>query len=501
VILLWARMASCLHLLVLCTIFSVVLSFTPNLSKENEKISEETGRTAWVRDLPVADFGAFSSSMCVDQNSGALIETLYDNPGVVRVDSAITGSYLQTELAELPYPSAVSCDGLGNAYIASSVSPSAVAAVSLTSNNQLAVKSEFTFLPDGCGGVLMMKYSPRLDVLVASCGSSPATVVRVDINKADVDAYQLTPSDRKLVKGSTGRGPWGLAVYDSSSSSFALVGLADGTLVKLSLPDLQQVEEMQTPGKRLGYFTVGNNFKTLIMFSPFPWRRIMIIPDLDKPLAPADLISSGLDQDLEFLTDIVVSPDSAMAYVVGNSQRQLPTVLQIDTTNPLEIWGIILAGVCNKETVSTGETDVSWCEWGPKGRYARSAALDVGGGRAGRMYIGVTAKYCAHCDDWHDDNDRRCKDGKEQEDYYDDKTYCLHEEWNQRQAVYGGDVGVGLIDEKSNKAWGGDNTSVVIMQLGSIPKIGGVSGAGSLAPGVFFAALAAAAALFRVRCT
>jgi len=488
-----------LRIFTIAAVLTVACCFTPNLRKENEDIDKDEykGKTAWIKDLPVVEDGAFAAAMCVDAASGALIDALYDNPGVVRIDPGVTGSVLSTELAELPYPTSIVCDGAGNAYVASSVSPSAVAAVALSSNKELRVKTEPTFLPDGCGGVLAMKYSKRLDVLVASCGSAPATVVRIDIDKSDSELYVLTPGDLKLVRGASARGPWGLAVYDTADASFVVVGLSDGMLVKLSLPTLAVVEQIPTPGKRLGMFSVGNNGKTLMMFSPFPWRRVMIM-DLSKPFTQSPIVSSGLDQDLEFVTDLHVAPDSTTAYIIGNSQRKVPAILQMDTTDPLKTWGIILAGVCNKEE----ETAVSWCEWGPKGRTAQAVAFDIEGPRANRMYIGVSAKYCAHCQEWHKDNDKRCKDGEEEEDYYDDKTYCLHEEWNQRRNVYAGDVGIGIIDEKSNKAWGGDNTSVVLMQLGSIPNIGGVAAASGLEPwlrGVFFVSLAATTALLHAR--
>mmetsp|Transcript_65405 Transcript_65405/g.136281 ORF Transcript_65405/g.136281 Transcript_65405/m.136281 type:complete len:82 (+) Transcript_65405:1373-1618(+) len=53
----------------------------------------------------------------------------------------------------------------------------------------------------------------------------------------------------------------------------------------------------------------------------------------------------------------------------------------------------------------------------------------------------------------------------------------MQEAWNKRVIVWGGDVSSGVMDQLSGKAWGGENVSVAIMQLGSIPNVGGVSAA------------------------
>eukprot|EP00961_Rhodomonas_salina_P122755 1653280-Rhodomonas_salina.2 len=51
------------------------------------------------------------------------------------------------------------------------------------------------------------------------------------------------------------------------------------------------------------------------------------------------------------------------------------------------------------------------------------------------------------------------------------------------------------MDQLSGKNWGGENVSVVIMQLGAIPKIGGVAAGSTLAPAVWGAGAWAVAAV------
>eukprot|EP00961_Rhodomonas_salina_P257209 3475825-Rhodomonas_salina.1 len=201
-----------------------------------------------------------------------------------------------------------------------------------------------------------------------------------------------------------------------------------------------------------------------------------------------------------------------------------------------EIWGIILAGV---PAPTVPKYTWSWCEWGPKGRYAKAAVvrkgvggkggrgrqeeakemmgsqgrrrvdLDGSGTRSARIYIALTAQYCVHCQDWENENSHRCKDGKLEEDYYGISYFpyplspsaqplsrrpqcchgnvlatdtrsrshvsdtrpggevpdCAHETWNQRQKVNNGDLPLGMVDQLSGKAFGGENISVAIMQV------------------------------------
>lgn len=342
-----------LRLVVLAATLVVVVGFEPKLSKENPIIDTEDfeGKTAWIEDLPVVEFGAFASSMCVDSETGSLIETIYDNPGVVRIDKDVTGSPLSTELDGLPYPSSVVCAGSRVAFMASSVSPSSVAAVALSPDGKaIQLKSATTPLDVLCGGVLVLKYSSTLDKLVASCGMPPASIILIDIDRSNSDQFILSPRNRTFLDGSSGRSPWGLAIYDSGDATYALVGVADGSIIKVSLPDMTLVERRDTDAMNLGMFSIGNNGQTLMMFSPYPWRRVLIMHFDKDYLALSELISVALDQDLEFVTDIFLEPSSSVAYVVGNSQRKVPAVLQLDANHAHDTWGIVLAGLCQKES-------------------------------------------------------------------------------------------------------------------------------------------------------
>lgn len=385
-------------------------------------------------------------------------------------------------LSGIPYPSAVVCNNAGAAFVASWVSPSAVAAVSWGVGDAIALKSEITQLPPACGGVLTMKYSTTLKLLVAACGKSPASIVAIQVDDSDSleRGCTLTPGETVLVDGEAGREARGLALYNYDDRHFAVVGLTDGTIVKFSLPELAVVEKRHIDARNLAHFSVGNadHTLTLLMFSPFPWRRLVTM-QLDSSLETATVTSIPLEQDLEFVVDTYVDPKTALAFVFGNSQRGVPAVMQMDINFPREIWGIILAGVCNTESYSFEEYTWSWCEWGPKGRYAKAAVVDLDGSgtRSARIYIALTAQYCVHCQDWENENSHRCKDGKLEEDYYDDKSFCQHETWNQRQKVNNGDLPLGMVDQLSGKAFGGENISVAIMQIGDIPKVGGVSAA------------------------
>eukprot|EP00961_Rhodomonas_salina_P197313 2662786-Rhodomonas_salina.1 len=144
--------------------------------------------------------------------------------------------------------------------------------------------------------------------------------------------------------------------------------------------------------------------------------------------------------------------------------------MQFDTSDPFNAWGIVLAGQCSTEEFCTRRrrsggamlaphskmgapeaasarrelketsrrddscTVVYWCEWGPKGRFSRSMAVDFHPDRPRQLYIGVATAYCEHCMEWEGDpgllgswagaksarsaSRARCKQGKQQEDYY-----------------------------------------------------------------------------------
>eukprot|EP00961_Rhodomonas_salina_P229379 3099907-Rhodomonas_salina.1 len=155
--------------LLLACCLVVASGFTANSNKINTKLSDFEGKTAWVRDLDTEVVGAFTGVMCVDYESGALIEAVYDNPGIVRVNPTLSSRVSASQtlvLPEVPYASAVVCDGSGVAYIAGSSLNSSVIAVSLSrTGTSVRRLSAAMAVPVACGGVLMMKYSSSLNLL------------------------------------------------------------------------------------------------------------------------------------------------------------------------------------------------------------------------------------------------------------------------------------------------------------------------------------------------
>mmetsp|Transcript_65405 Transcript_65405/g.136276 ORF Transcript_65405/g.136276 Transcript_65405/m.136276 type:complete len:272 (+) Transcript_65405:382-1197(+) len=260
------------------------------------------------------------------------------------------------------------CDGNGVAFVASFTSPSAVVAVALSLNNDVLVRrSKVTPLPETCGGVLMMKFSSTHKLLVVTCGKDPASTLGIQVDRSDPEEFILTPQDLSLIDGPDGVMPRGLALYDDPADSYALVGLSEGTVVKLTLPNLKPIDRKDVDAKRIAMFSIGNNGNTLLMFSPFPWRRLLLM-NLDVALPRASVTTIALDQDLEFMVDTYVEPTTTTAYAVGNSQRQLPVMMQFDTSAPSNKWGLILAGICNSDGP---RNQGSWCHWAPYGPYAR----------------------------------------------------------------------------------------------------------------------------------
>eukprot|EP00961_Rhodomonas_salina_P155811 2098114-Rhodomonas_salina.1 len=150
-----------------------------------------------------------------------------------------------------------------------------------------------------------MKYSSSLNLLVATCGKDPASAIVIQVDRSNPEEYVLTPGVVTVIDGPNRVVPRGLAVHDDA----AYVGLTEGTLVKLSLPDLQPVGRQDIGAKRIANFGIGNNGRSLAMFSPFPWRRIILV-DISGDISTAVVTSVGLDQDLEFLTDVYFEPST-----------------------------------------------------------------------------------------------------------------------------------------------------------------------------------------------
>eukprot|EP00961_Rhodomonas_salina_P030966 416721-Rhodomonas_salina.1 len=304
-------------LLALSTMTFVAGGFTARKHKWNLDITEEEfqGKTAWVRDLETEQLGSFSYAMVRFPSHHAVVpcpeRTLHDtqlvrrqskwNPhsGCLRQPRRVQGQsnrikrrtreiagrvavparkmkfsvlicawgYQDLVLSGIPYPSAVVCNNAGAAFVASWVSPSAVAAVSWGVGDAIALKSEITQLPPACGGVLTMKYSTTLKLLVAACGKSPASIVAIQVDDSDSleRGCTLTPGETVLVDGEAGREARGLALYNYDDRHFAVVGLTDGTIVKFSLPELAVVEKRHIDARNLAHFSVGNADHTLTL--------------------------------------------------------------------------------------------------------------------------------------------------------------------------------------------------------------------------------------------
>mmetsp|Transcript_42773 Transcript_42773/g.67015 ORF Transcript_42773/g.67015 Transcript_42773/m.67015 type:complete len:528 (-) Transcript_42773:846-2429(-) len=501
-------------------------AFKPQKQKVNQDLDDFEGKTAWIQDFQNEETGSLSQGMCVDYASGVMVEAIYDNPGQchqnpksctpiphLNPNATIPNTsgriklwkdlesqkevYESSELVlpDLPYPGKMVCDGAGIAFVASTTKPSAVVAVSASASEMIYQKSTVVPIPEACGGIQYMVYSIDHKMLIGSCGAGAASLIPISVVTQNDGSLSLTVREMVLIDGPAMRGPRGLALVEPAGKPhFLLVGVTGGTLVQMSLPNLTVVAKRATGAQRLSEFAVGDNGRKIIMFSPFPWRRMLVMETpIDSNLADKEIFSVALDQDMEWIVDMRVDPTSSMAFIIGNSARKLPAVLQVDTNDPYNTWGIILAGLCDRKSAK-GVND--WCEWGPKGRFAQSVTTDFHPTRSQRLYMAVTTQYCVHCADWQSEDSLRCKAGKEAEDYYDDGTYCLQEEWNKRQLVFSGEFTAGELDMLTEQAYGGNNASVVVMQVGEIPLVGGVAAGSCLASSTLLAIVSAAVASF-----
>eukprot|EP00747_Dinoflagellata_sp_TGD_P047617 gnl/TRDRNA2_/TRDRNA2_145111_c1_seq1.p1 gnl/TRDRNA2_/TRDRNA2_145111_c1~~gnl/TRDRNA2_/TRDRNA2_145111_c1_seq1.p1 ORF type:complete len:389 (-),score=47.94 gnl/TRDRNA2_/TRDRNA2_145111_c1_seq1:98-1213(-) len=181
-----------------------------------------------------------------------------------------------------------------------------------------------------------------------------------------------------------------------------------------------------------------------------------------------------------------MSTNAEHVFVVGNSMRGIPVVMQLDFSNKITFvnnWGIIPAGYCDeyswtvgKKKFQQGESYIEhWatrfygCTWAPRGRIATGAIMVDG-----LLFIAAKRDRCTVCVETEQEFDNKLEEFciEEFEEYRTPASVCGQHSHNQRPFVRERMLEVSQLQRESNSLAGGENVTIIKFQLGKIPTRG-----------------------------
>jgi len=464
--------------------------------------------TAWLGESPNMQLGSYVleecgftrgtfAYFCTFDFNGYVLK--YDSIGVAssafaQAQSAAAGLRLMESLALGRYGGhflAAAAHGGEYGFFATAGGPASIITVNLD-KTPLEVVSHVK-LPADYGGIYAMSVdsgsTANEQILLAILGAPPVRIALFNVSSAGVltekQVHEVANDDEAACPSS--------AFVDRETKT-ALIATVAGCVHRVSYaggilsPPAGWDKVCSNSAARFRRMAVAKRGQVAVVGSFYPVRQLLLLDLSSGKFTDAMPLPN---RDIMFVTNIM-STNNDDVYVVGNSMKGMPALMQMDLRNTNKLndgnnWGIIAAGVCDeyswtedkKKRYSSGEeasTSIRYwpiryygCTWIPKGRVASGAVLSPDG----RLYIAARRNRCTVCTE--EEKEFTAKGGfcvEEFEDYRSPASECGQHEHNKRPFVRERMLSVAELQRESNTLAGGENFTLIEFQLGKIPEAG-----------------------------
>jgi hypothetical protein len=458
---------------------------------------DKSGPTKWLGESARFTVGAYVVEECGFAPGGRYVYfcTFDHNSLVLKYDSiGVEGSYSETPSVRLV--SKLSLGPYGGHYTSAAAfvsdfgffgtagAPARILTVALKSTPLSVVASET--LDSDYGGIFALAIDDAQ--LLAILGKPPVRIAHFNVSATGhvklVSVLQVSDGDEAACPSSS---------FIDRVSKTALVATRGGCVHRVSYRDgVLQVSNVwdkvcSTTASNFRRLAVADSGRIAVIGSFFPIRQLLLLDMATGVFVDAMQLPN---RDVAFVTNIM-SKNNGDVFVVGNSQRGVPVVMQLDLSNQDKLhgnWGVIAAGHCDqyswtegkKKLIIEGSVKRFWptrlhgCVWMPKGRVATGAVLS----NDGRLFIAAKAQRCTVCTETETefDNGRTPFCIEEFEDFRAPAAICGQHAQNIRPFVRERSLDIAQLQRETNSLAGGENLTVIEFQLGTIPLKGAIHG-------------------------